>query len=184
MNIPDPTRPKMIIHTGFQWNYTTVLNILALAVFAAIYWLYRHRDTTSGRYAKDPVCGMQVETEHAPASRMLPDGMTYFCSDHCAHRFDADPQRFPRTPRTGPTTDTEPGPSAASDDTGHDSAVDPVCGMNVDPATAAHSVEHDGHRYVFCGPGCRTAFQAAPEAYLPAAAPDRDDVNTLPGGAR
>ncbi len=94
VNIPDPSRPTMIIHTGFQWDYTTALNIIALAVFGVIYWLYRHRDTSGGQYAKDPVCGMQVETQHAPATRTTQDGPVYFCSDHCAHRFDADPQRF------------------------------------------------------------------------------------------
>ena len=170
MNIPDPTRPKMIIHTGFQWNYTTVLNILALAAFAVIYWLYRHRDTTSGRYAKDPVCGMQVETEHAPAARLLHDGPVYFCSDHCAHRYDADPQRFARPTNLGDTATVEPGAGGDATD------LDPVCGMQVDAATVLHFVEHNNHRYLFCGPGCRAAFEANPEAYLPAEAP--------PGGAR
>ena len=33
-------------------------------------------------------------------------------------------------------------------------AQDPVCGMEVDPATAAHRVEHDGTAYYFCGADC------------------------------
>ena len=49
-----------------------VLNIIALIAFAGLYWLYKHRDTSSAqRYAKDPVCGMQVEKEHAPATVRL-----------------------------------------------------------------------------------------------------------------
>ncbi|HET6883221.1 MAG TPA: glutamine amidotransferase, partial [Pirellulales bacterium] len=39
---------------------------------------------------------------------------------------------------------------------------DPVCGMTVDPATAAASAEHDGTTYWFCNPGCRDAFVADP----------------------
>ena len=89
VRIPEPARPTMIIHTGFQWNYTSVLNIVALAAFAAIYRLYRHRDTSNGEYAKDPICGMQIEIEHAPATRTTRHGLVHFCSDHCAHRFDA-----------------------------------------------------------------------------------------------
>lgn len=56
----------MIVHTGFQWNYTTFLNIIALIAFAALHRLYRHRDTSSTQhYPKDLVCGMQVEKVHA-----------------------------------------------------------------------------------------------------------------------
>ncbi len=180
VHIPEPTRPKMIIHTGFQWNYTTVLNILASAALAGIYWLYHHRDTTAGQYAKDPVCGMQVEIAHAPASRRTDDGPAYFCSDHCAHRFDADPERFHRA-----TADDQPVTAPVSVDAGdQDTEVDPVCGMHVDPASAAHSAEHRGHRYVFCGSGCRTSFQANPGTYLPVDATAGVDVDILPGGAR
>ncbi len=92
VRIPVPGRPSMIVHTGFQWNYTTVLNLVALAGFAVIYWLYRHRGTEDSRFAKDPVCGMQVEIEHAPARRVTAGKPVYFCSDRCAHLHDAHPQ--------------------------------------------------------------------------------------------
>lgn len=95
VGIPDPPRPTMIVPTGFSWNYTTFLNIVALSVFSVLYVLYRHRDTTGPqRYTKDPVCGMQVEIAHAPAARTTAGEHLYFCSDHCAHRFDDEPARF------------------------------------------------------------------------------------------
>jgi YHS domain-containing protein len=37
-------------------------------------------------------------------------------------------------------------------------AVDPVCGMTVDLATATITLEHDGTRYAFCAPVCRKVF--------------------------
>jgi P-type Cu+ transporter len=43
---------------------------------------------------------------------------------------------------------------------------DPVCGMEVDPATAAGSTVHEGTTYSFCSKGCVKAFQADPSAYL------------------
>jgi uncharacterized protein len=92
--IPDPKRPTMIVPTGFEWDYTTILDIIALLGFGAIYWMYKHRSTSEGRYAKDPVCGMQVEIAHAPARRTHGRQPVHFCSDHCAHRFDEDPERF------------------------------------------------------------------------------------------
>jgi uncharacterized protein len=43
-------------------------------------------------------------------------------------------------------------------------ARDPVCGMSVDPSQAL-SLDHEGTRYYFCGPGCRARFEADPERY-------------------
>ena len=50
---------------------------------------------------------------------------------------------------------------------------DPVCGMDVDPATSKHRHDHDGVTYHFCAANCRTKFIADPKRYLapPAAAP-------------
>ncbi len=44
--------------------------------------------------------------------------------------------------------------------------VDPVCGMEVTPETAADTAEFDGQTYYFCSPGCRTAFESSPERYI------------------
>jgi P-type Cu+ transporter len=49
-------------------------------------------------------------------------------------------------------------------------AVDPVCGMQVDPARAAGSAEHDGKKYYFCSKGCLAKFEADPRKYLSGAA--------------
>ena len=47
-----------------------------------------------------------------------------------------------------------------------DSAIDPVCGMAVDPMTAKHRAEHGGHTFYFCSNGCREKFIADPSRYL------------------
>jgi YHS domain-containing protein len=44
-------------------------------------------------------------------------------------------------------------------------ARDPVCGIDVDPATAAASVEYAGVIYYFCRLSCRNEFQANPARY-------------------
>jgi Cu+-exporting ATPase len=43
---------------------------------------------------------------------------------------------------------------------------DPVCGMRVDPATAAAKSEYQGKTYYFCSPGCKTSFDKRPEAFV------------------
>ena len=45
-------------------------------------------------------------------------------------------------------------------------AVDPVCGMTVDPQTAKHQSIHDGHPYFFCCGGCKSKFEADPDRYI------------------
>ncbi|HYP29879.1 MAG TPA: heavy metal translocating P-type ATPase [Blastocatellia bacterium] len=39
-------------------------------------------------------------------------------------------------------------------------AIDPICGMTVDPETAAGTSERDGKRYYFCSPFCKKKFDA------------------------
>jgi uncharacterized membrane protein YraQ (UPF0718 family)/YHS domain-containing protein len=42
---------------------------------------------------------------------------------------------------------------------------DPVCGMTVDPATAAHRSRHGGQAYYFCSAGCKESFDKDPGKY-------------------
>ncbi len=44
--------------------------------------------------------------------------------------------------------------------------VDPVCGMTVDPATAAGSFEYKGDTYYFCSQHCLEKFRRTPEDFL------------------
>ncbi len=45
-------------------------------------------------------------------------------------------------------------------------AIDPVCGMTVDEKTAKWSSELNGKKYFFCAPGCKKAFDEAPDKYI------------------
>lgn len=49
--------------------------------------------------------------------------------------------------------------------------LDPVCLMDVDPATARHTVDYRGRTLVFCAPSCKKLFLADPDAYVTAEAP-------------
>ncbi len=50
-------------------------------------------------------------------------------------------------------------------------ALDPVCGMSVNPQTATHRAVHRDQTYYFCCAGCKTKFEAEPARYLKAAPP-------------
>ena len=51
---------------------------------------------------------------------------------------------------------------------------DPVCGMNVDTATAAGRTEFKGQTYYFCATACKEKFASAPEQYVGTAAGRRE----------
>jgi len=53
----------------------------------------------------------------------------------------------------------DPAPSSAK-------AKDPVCGMDVNPATARYKTPYHGKEYFFCCAGCQAKFQANPEKIL------------------
>ena len=44
--------------------------------------------------------------------------------------------------------------------------IDPVCGMTVQPDTAAGRSEYEGRTYYFCSAGCKTRFDADPESFV------------------
>jgi YHS domain-containing protein len=78
---PRPTRAD--IFSSVQVNYKLALNVLGLAIFAAMFWL------TARRGATDPVCGMKVDREKAVTAELA--GRTYhFCSADCREAFEAD----------------------------------------------------------------------------------------------
>jgi len=44
-------------------------------------------------------------------------------------------------------------------------SVDPVCSMQIDPATAEYQSSYGGKAYYFCGAGCKHRFDQAPAQY-------------------
>ena len=57
-------------------------------------------------------------------------------------------------------------------------AIDPVCGMRVNPATAAGHYDYRGTTYHFCAPSCLERFKAAPESFLGAPAEPPPQTST------
>jgi uncharacterized membrane protein YraQ (UPF0718 family) len=81
---PRPTRAD--IFGSIHVDYKLALNILAVAIFAVLFWLTARRGVT------DPVCGMKVDRDKAITKEF--GGETYyFCSTHCLHAFEAAPEK-------------------------------------------------------------------------------------------
>ena len=59
-------------------------------------------------------------------------------------------------------------------------ALDPVCGMRVDPTATPHHAEHAGRPYHFCSAGCLTDFiEEATRLFGDALGHEREDVSDL-----
>jgi xanthine dehydrogenase accessory factor len=48
-------------------------------------------------------------------------------------------------------------------------AIDPVCGMTVEIATARYTADYQGQQFFFCCDGCRRSFEKEPAQYVAAA---------------
>ena len=57
-------------------------------------------------------------------------------------------------------------------------AIDPVCGMTVDIATAKYMSEIDEELYYFCAAGCKTSFDKSPLNFIEAAAAGHSPEHT------
>ena len=117
-------------------------------------------------HAIDPICGMTVDPANAAGSYSHNGETYYFCSKGCLERFVAKSEAMPMpVPIQIGRASRDP-----HEDHSHAVAVsthiDPVCGMSVDPATAAAEYEHDGKKYYFCMPRCKERFAAEPESFL------------------
>jgi Cu+-exporting ATPase len=119
--------------------------------------------------AIDPICGMTVDPATAAGSHDHHGQPYYFCGLSCLERFKADPERAlqSRPINSAKPTARKPLPmmQPAQTVTGA-AAIDPVCGMTVQPATAAASYEYQGKTYYFCATSCLTKFRTDPIHYL------------------
>jgi hypothetical protein len=81
--IPSGRRPTpSSVFGSVRVDYKLVLNVVAVLIFVALFWL------TARRGATDPVCGMKVDRAKALSARSA--GRTlYFCSEHCLRAFEA-----------------------------------------------------------------------------------------------
>jgi P-type Cu+ transporter len=119
---------------------------------------------------KDPVCGMEVNPATAKFRSQHRGTTYYFCCSHCQQKFAAEPEKYLSPDRSASGLVTL---GTAKAQSAKQKVKDPVCGMDVDPATAKHKLDHAGKLYYFCSAHCNEKFQADPDLYLkrPASTP-------------
>lgn len=107
----------------------------------------QYLDAPPSGEAIDPVCGMTVGIASAKYMSEYNGELYYFCAAGCKASFDKNPAQYLDAPPSG-------------------EAIDPVCGMTVDIASAKYMSEYQGEFYYFCAPGCKASFDKNPEKYV------------------
>ena len=138
----------------------------------------------------DPVCGMEINAASA-AGRSDHAGESYFfCSTSCQEKFDGNPAKYvgrSAKPVVPTTAHDGGGHSCCSHAPKAETTVkDPVCGMDVDPSTAAGSFEHAGPDLLLLQQGLPGEVPGRPGP-LPEPGPcghgpASTSAETLPGG--
>ena len=140
--VPKPHHLQVAVK-HFEMGSTLVLNCVSMVMLIGV-WRLSKMKVANPSLATDPICGMSVPLQ-APAAVRTTNGVTtYFCSEHCAKKFDRGEQGDPMV-----------------EDLSGDQ-VDPICAMRVSSKSALHTVGPDGLAYYFCSNGCRQAFIANP----------------------
>jgi Cu+-exporting ATPase len=103
---------------------------------------------------------MKIDPTKAAGSVRHRGRLVHFCGKGCQAKFEADPDRYLPAKAKALTMAAAPAAAAA------DLALDPVCGMRIDPAKAAGSTEYQGRTIYFCCQGCLKKFAADPTRYL------------------
>ncbi len=98
--------------------------------------------------AIDPICKMDVDIATAKLFSDYEGKRYYFCAQYCKDTFDADPSKYKDQDTRQPTI-----------------AIDPICKMDVDTATAELVSDFEGKRYYFCNQYCLDTFEKNPEQY-------------------
>ena len=136
--------------------------------------------------AIDPICGMTVDPATAAGRYEYKGGTYYFCTLSCLEKFKADPERAlqPASPGLiklgGKQSFSMVVPAPAVSGAG---VIDPVCGMTVQPESAAGSYVHDGKTYYFCATSCLAKFRDDPTYYVTPPGQRTRKTEAVPAGA-
>lgn len=105
-----------------------------------------------GDVSIDPICKMKVEIATSDLHSDYEGKRYYFCTQYCKDTFDENPEQYRDT--SGPLLETIP-----------KIAIDPICKMDVDIASAELVSEYKDKKYYFCAQYCKDTFDATPDEY-------------------
>lgn len=156
--------------TAVDLSRATMRNIRQNLVFA---FIYNGLGIPIAAGALYPALGLRLSPVIAAAAMAL-SSLSVVTNANRLRRFT--PATLPEEvtiPATEPVveveTDEEPEKTMTMTP---EAVIDPVCGMSIDPSTAAATTEHEGQTYYFCSHHCHTSFSDAPAPFVAPATQD------------
>jgi Cu+-exporting ATPase len=151
------------VPTAIQLSRATMRNIRQNLVFAFAY------NTTGIPIAAGvlyPFVGVQLSPMIAAAAMAL-SSISVVSNANRLRTFTPSPpaDALPAPAGLGVTVETGHEPAEPGEPDG--TVTDPVCGMQIDPASAAATLDVDGDMYYFCCPGCRDTYASSHQATGP-----------------
>jgi YHS domain-containing protein/uncharacterized membrane protein YraQ (UPF0718 family) len=178
-----PTNHRVtVFETQPAWNYTTFLDIAFLLLMAVMAWRFvttggiemlrahSRRPEAGATLVRDPVCGMSVDAASAKEQLEYLGTTYYFCSAGCKSKFEKDPARYTaqmvQVEHAGQVSHSRVMAAMPGGQMEKQSAIDPVCGMSVDPEQAEYRSFQNGEVYYFCSAECKESFDKDPGKYI------------------
>ncbi len=151
--------------TAVDLSRATMRNIRQNLVFA---FMYNGAGIPIAAGVLYPILGITLSPVIAAAAMAL-SSLSVVANANRLRRFVPRPvPDVVRVPATDPVVeigrDKEDTPPLMEEHMSYN-VIDPVCGMSIDPTTAAATVEHEGRTYYFCSKHCAAGFEADPAKY-------------------
>ncbi|HUF58170.1 MAG TPA: heavy metal translocating P-type ATPase [Actinomycetota bacterium] len=155
--------------TAFDLSRATMRNIRQNLFFAFAYNVVGIPVAAGALY---PLIGLRLSPMIAAAAMAL-SSLSVVTNANRLRAFREDPiSASSEAPRATQVHVEVPEARVTTDDREEDREMatvrDPVCGMDIDPATSAGSEEFEGTRYFFCSTSCLETFRADPGRYASA----------------
>lgn len=153
--------------TAVDLSRATMRNIRQNLVFA---FMYNGAGIPIAAGVLYPALGVMLSPMIAAAAMAL-SSLSVVANANRLRRFTPRPvQDVVHVPATDPVVEVGHDEEEKEEDHMSEKVIDPVCGMSIDPTSAAGSVEHAGATYYFCSNHCVESFKADPARYVDATA--------------
>ena len=153
--------------TAVDLSRATMRNIRQNLVFA---FLYNGLGIPIAAGVLYPVLGVRLSPMIAAAAMAL-SSLSVVTNANRLRRFT--PSAIPhdiKAPAADPTVEVGGDDQRKEDMSEAEKVTDPVCGMTINPASAAATTDYQGRRYYFCSRACADNFKADPAKFTESAA--------------
>jgi YHS domain-containing protein len=140
--------------------------LLILSVVAFVLTLSSYAQQPADEMVKCAISGNEMKKSEAKSSLEYKGKTYYFCCDNCEKSFKENPEKYVNKIKQEGHEHAHQHGEEPMHEHADDTAVDPVCGMEIKKSEANATYEYDGKTYYFCMEGCKEKFVKDPSKYV------------------